>query len=34
MATCLPSRWALEETHLAVHEVLGLVYYRLRGWHR
>ena len=32
MVTYLPSRWALEETHFAIHELLGLAYYRLRGW--
>lgn len=34
MVTYLPSRWALEETHFAIHELLGLAYYRLRGWQR
>jgi uncharacterized SAM-binding protein YcdF (DUF218 family) len=32
MSTYLPSRWALEETHFAIHELLGLAYYRIRGW--
>lgn len=30
----LPSRLGLEESHYVAHEVLGLIYYRLRGWQR
>jgi hypothetical protein len=30
----LPSEEALDETGAGVHEILGIGYYTLRGWHR
>lgn len=32
--TMLPSEEALDETGAGVHEILGIGYYTLRGWHR